>query len=298
MMLSQKLTYILVVLFTFSNVGSAKAQSKSGQDPFYLYGFPQDQIYVNIDKASKEGKKVAKLKLKGVDLSLKRKKLGKFKNLVVLNLEDNKLDSLPIGIYKNTNLKYLRSSGNSLTRLNEDLVRFRYLKELHLIGTKLDSFPRSFTSLSQISHLEIQSNSADTFYTNESFSNLKVLEEVLLYNVNLKEFPTKLTAQKTLLNFYLVQCNVPKIDSSLYKCENLEVLVLEGNKLTKIDREIVRLKKLEVLNLKNNDLKSLPEFITKLKNLKSLDVTGNSIPYYEIEIVKILLPKCTVKYSH
>lgn len=271
-------------------------QGQELQDPFYRYGFPQDEIFIDIDKAGKNSKEAHKLKVHDVDLSLELKKLEKFKYLKVLELKNNKLDSLPIDLFENRGLQYFSCAGNSLKKIPEALANFEKLQELKLINTRLDSFPSSFRQLFFLRNLELQSNVADTFHVNDCFSNLKSLERMLVYRTVLDSFPKSLNGSKKLKELYLVHTNVGNIDSGLYQCKKLEVLVLEGNGIKQLDKRILNLKNLKVLSFKNNQLKVLPEYLSKLPQLKTLDLLGNPIPRYQVEILRILLPKCRILF--
>lgn len=284
---------LLLVLFV-SVVQGVKAQSQG--DPFYKYGFPHDQIFTNIDKAHKEAKKVTKLNLSNVDLSLKLNKMARFKNLKVLQLTNNKIDSLPLKLYNNYGLRYFLSEGNRLEKLAENISNWKMLEVMKLYKVALDSLPFGFSQLKLLKTLEIQSNESDTFFVNNVFSNLLSLEELILYKVNLFEFPQQLGKAKDLKGAYFIDCRLSKLDSSFFKCHKLELLVLDQNNLKKIPKKITRLKDLKVLSLKNNKIKHLPEFLSRLTQLEKIELRGNPIPRHEIEVLKILMPKCQINY--
>lgn len=287
---SRNVSLFLFVVFSFV------AKSQQFSDPFYKYGFPEAQIYIDLSKALKEAKEVTKLKLEEIDLSLEQKSLTKFNSLNVLAFQNNKLDSFPLGLFDNPSLNYFSCAANPIVKFPEEMGYWTRLRELKLFNTKLDSFPSSFVNLTSIERIEIQSNLADTFFVNKSFSKLENLNELLIYKVILSEFPIGLGASKKLSNLYLIHTQFNELDSSLYDCKNLKTLVLEGNNLSKIDKEILNLNQLEVLSFKNNQLKSVPEFISKFQKLKTLDLIGNPIPKYQVEILRILMPDCNILF--
>jgi len=275
------------------------ASAQESEPEFYKYGFPQDEIYIDINKATKESKKVTKLKLVNIDLSLNYNKLGRFRGLKVLKLQNNKIDSLPNKLFRNYGMKYFFSSGNKLKNLSSAVSNFGGLEVLKLQKTELDSFPSSMSSLRFLSTLEIQSNIADTFKLNGVIPGLISLENLLFYNVRLYNFPNDFSKNKKLKEAYFINCRISRIDtgsSSIYSCEKLELLILENNMIKDISIDILQLKNLKMLSFKNNKIKVLPEYLSRLKNLEKLDLRGNPIPRHQVAVLRILMPKCRIDY--
>lgn len=85
-----------------------------------------------------------------------------------------------------------------------------------------------------------------------------------------------------------------KIPKNVFKCKNLNTLILYENQLKSLPKEIGQLKKLKLLDLFNNELISLPEEIGQLNSLVNLDLRGNKFSKQEIEKIKRLLPNCNI----
>jgi Leucine-rich repeat (LRR) protein len=116
----------------------------------------------------------------------------------------------------------------------------------------------------------------------------------MIYKNNLKSFPCGLNKNTKLKKVLIVNSGLAQIDSSFARMENIQTLILDKNKFEKFPKEIFELKTLKELSLRENLLKSLPEDIIRITGLEILDLTGNEIPKSQIEIVRILLPKCRI----
>lgn len=284
----RKLTLFIAFILSFGI--NLKAQD---EDPFYRYGFPHEEIVVKIDEAEKS---TTKLKLHEVDLQNKYGKFKKMKSLKVLDLQNNKIDSLPLGVYQNPGLQFFKSTGNPIKKVREEAGNWGALKEFVMHKCAVDSLPKAAANWRSLQRLEIQANKSDTFYLNGSIKNYKHLESLLFYQVKTYSFPEGIGELKKMKSMYMIDCGVEKLDSSLYDCESVEVLVLDNNKLRSIEKDILKLDKLKLLSLKNNKIAKLPEFVSKLKNLEMLNLQGNSISPHDIAVLKILMPKTRINY--
>lgn len=57
--------------------------------------------------------------------------------------------------------------------------------------------------------------------------------------------------------------------------QTLEILSLEGNKLTELPRHLFQCEELKQLNVADNGLEKIPPFIGKLKQLQLLNLSRN-----------------------
>lgn len=79
----------------------------------------------------------------------------------------------------------------------------------------------------------------------------------------------------------------------LFNLDELEILILNGNKIKKLPDSIGNLKSLKVLDLRENDLKNLPNSIGDLATLQELYISGNKLKrlpktIYELKSLKKL----------
>jgi len=71
--------------------------------------------------------------------------------------------------------------------------------------------------------------------------------------------------------------NLTKLQESIGRLTNLEVLDLSYNKLTSLPERIGLLKKLWYIDLRDNKLTFLPNWIGRIENLERLDLHGNNL---------------------
>ena len=74
------------------------------------------------------------------------------------------------------------------------------------------------------------------------------------------------------------------LPTSIQRLTKLEVLVLDGNKLTELPAEIVDLRELRGLMMVNNQLLGLPTSIQRLTKLEVLFLNGNKLTELPAEI--------------
>ncbi len=77
---------------------------------------------------------------------------------------------------------------------------------------------------------------------------------------------------------YLQENSLTKMPASLGRCETLEIINIENNKLTKVAKRIGNLPRLKHLLLAGNCLESLPfNPFEKAPGLRRLTLTGNKL---------------------
>lgn len=90
--------------------------------------------------------------------------------------------------------------------------------------------------------------------------------------------------------------NLSFLHPIIFNNTQLKFLDISANRLIEIPKEIKNLKNLESINLTQNKLQRLPKEISKLKNLKILDLRNNQFSSSEKEKIKLLLPKCKIRF--
>jgi Leucine-rich repeat (LRR) protein len=266
-------------------------------DPFMVYGPYGSPIFDSFSKGLSDASNCYRLKSYNEDLSKNLKKLKKLNKLYVIDLKNNKVDSIPEDISTFQNLMYLKSVENKLKKLPETIGLCKTIKSLILHHVNIDSLPKGFKNLGSLTELEIQINHAENFDTQKELSGLYNLKSLMIYKTNLTAFPIGLDKNMKLKKILFVNCGLNQIDSSFALMNNVQSLILDKNNFKEFPKEIMRLKTLKELSLRNNKLTSLPEGISFIKGLEILDVTGNYIPPSEIHILRILLPHCKIIHN-
>ena len=265
-------------------------------NPFQIYGPYGSETFLNFNQALLNAQNCYKLKSEGEDLSKSAKRIKKLNKLYVIDLKENNIDSLPESISNFRNLMYLKSSGNPLRKLPESIGNTPTIKTIILHHTVLDSLPYSFNDLGSLAELEIQVNNSDTFFTKEALKGLYNLKSIMLYKINLKEFPKGLQTNRKLKKIMMIDCHLTKLDSLFGQSKSVQTLILDKNQFTVFPREVFQLATLKELSLRDNKLTSLPEKVSKIRGLEILDLTGNKIPLVEIDVLRSLLPGCKIIY--
>lgn len=96
-------------------------------------------------------------------------------------------------------------------------------------------------------------------------------------SARLDEIPDELLGIKNLCELILSDNNISKIPAWISNFNELETLVLCGNKIEDLPKEIINLKKLKDLNLRDNKLSHIPDWIKSLQHIESFDFSDNPI---------------------
>lgn len=96
---------------------------------------------------------------------------------------------------------------------------------------------------------------------------------------------------------YLSNNQLTSIPFEITMLETLEVLNLSHNRITNINIDITFLPALHTLYLAHNNIKTIPIELQLLPQLQLLDVSGNPLSQVELDKLKELLPKTTIKHS-
>ena len=232
-----------------------------------------------------------------------------FSQLISIDLSKNRIERIPNNFSKSfPNLIYLYLNDNFISEIPEienenESVFPQTLNVLNLSNNLLEKVPNSITSLSKLSDLDIDGNKVTHLpKLNSSLVELKAqnnkiksienqelnfLKEFLIFNNELKTFPTEIKAivnnsfivdhnEITEINFNSVPINsvlsdkitvvdisfnqIETIPKEIFEClPNLQTFNAFFNKLTSIPSEIKNCKKLSDLNISNNPLKKLPK---------------------------------------
>lgn len=279
----------LVVLILFFSL-CCKAQND-----FDKYGPFGSQVFTDLKLALDVEKNVYKLDLSYQKLEPKSyAKIGKLKDLQALKLSGNEINTFPPGFNDLYNLTYFATYNNEFSEFPE-FKKLGNLNYLEFFGTKIDSIPCQIAYLSKLKTFKFSSGN-DTLKIPPTLKYLKNLKEFTIENCVLDSFPKEIFKIPNLTYLNLSNANVFYVTKHFERFTNLEVLVLDGNKLTSLPIEIYLAKKLRLLSVKNNFLEKLPDSISQLEHLTLLDVRGNNFSKQYIEELKALLPGCEIRF--
>ncbi|KAJ8376445.1 hypothetical protein SKAU_G00070250 [Synaphobranchus kaupii] len=218
--------------------------------------------------------------------------------LVVLDVHDNQLTTLPKSIGELENLQKLNLSHNKLKELPEEVWLLRNLRSLQLQKNLLEELPEGVGQLTNVDDIDLSNNELTTLP--ESLGNLTNLLKLNLSYNNLKSLPVGISSLRSLK---LLDCTCNQLESvppvlanmasleQLYlrhnklcclpefpSCRALKELHLGNNRIEVLGAEhLSHLSALSVLELRDNKVKSLPDDIILLQDLERLDLANNDI---------------------
>jgi len=202
------------------------------------------------------------------------------KNLLYLELGDNKIDNLTQKISTCQNLKILI--------IDSDLVDFDFLANLSNLRIleicfnnntqDISSYLDNMGSLLLLSQEEISS-------INRFPSNLKNIVYLDLSKQNLQEIPD-LTQYPFLVSLILSDNQIKEIPTSIKNLKYLNYLSIFGNKIKTLPKEIFELPNLDTLWFNDNQIDNLPEEIFSAQNLKEVWFSNN--PYENMPTMKMI----------
>lgn len=195
--------------------------------------------------------------------------IGLFTVLEELEIDNEKLKSLPEALYTLKKLKKLNLQENKLTQLSDNIHQLSALTHLDVSNNQLKEIPASISQLPQLDYLHLQYNQLRQVPDLSAATSLTFLE---LYNnqiTTLSDLPSSLTW----LNLNSNQLS--ELPSSFADLKNLESLVISDNKFIEVPKEIMNLTSLTSIELGGNYIEDLPEELLSLPHLNSIRVYPN-----------------------
>ncbi|XP_073504572.1 protein flightless-1 homolog [Phyllobates terribilis] len=186
------------------------------------------------------------------------RELENAKNMLVLNLSHNSVDTIPNQLFINlTDLLYLDLSDNRLDSLPPQMRRLVHLQTLILNNNPLmHAQLRQLPAMVALQTLHVKN-------TQRTQSNL----------------PTSLEGLLNLADVDLSMNDLTRVPECLYTLANLKRLNLSSNQISELSLCIDQWTQLETLNLSRNQLTSLPSAICKLSKLKKLYLNSNKLDF-------------------
>lgn len=150
-------------------------------------------------------------------------------NLTSLNLRNNELTALPLGITKLINLTRLNLGNNQLKSLRPEIGQLTNLVELYLNDNRLQTLPTEISQLPNLQRLYLNDNRLTELPP--EIGQLPNLRELYLNNNQLTNLPPEIGQLITLRRLYLRDNRLPSLPTSIQDLTNLQQLGLEGNRL-------------------------------------------------------------------
>jgi len=234
--------------------------------------------------------------------------------LTVLNLNFNRISSLPADLVQLSNLEELYLSGNNIYQIPSFLTQLSNLRVLDMSYNQLTELPKLIgemsslrglfvnnnqikklpVSLGSLPHLESLNLASNLLENTKSIESIKSgCQEISRLNISYNvKFDTSFYFRMTsLTEVYLRGLSLHQLPSNITSLTSLIILDLKENQFSEFPLEILALSSLQVLNLSFNQLRSLPLDLKKLGNLKRLLLRSNQlhiIDFYAIGAIESL----------
>ncbi|XP_016524706.1 leucine-rich repeat-containing protein 69 isoform X2 [Poecilia formosa] len=191
-----------------------------------------------------------------------------------LNLNSNRLKSVPEFVSRFPNLSVLLLCHNSISDLPTQLQSLRHLTELNLGNNALREFPVVLSHLGSLTKLDLYNNKI-AVVSPDAIGNLGNLVVLNLNHNNIQRLPPEIGRLRKLQHFSIVD-----------------------NKLEELPGEVGCLKKLSELNLTYNNLSSLPKQLYFCRNLIKLYAARNRLTNLPEELAaRLVLLEVRKKFS-
>ncbi len=196
--------------------------------------------------------------------------------LVLLDLSDNKLRSVPDDIFNLPALQELYLNDNYIAHIPESIGNLgATLVRLHLHDNKLSTLPKSLANLGLLQHLCIDNNQFTT--VPDVIQHLRALQELDADDNKITMVPDWIGNLVNLLELDLSNNRISQLPQSMHNLRNLQQLYLDKNKLVELPEWIGDLVALEELDLNDNQISQLPQSISNLIHLRDLFLSGNTL---------------------
>ncbi|KAG8132694.1 hypothetical protein E2320_010539 [Naja naja] len=175
--------------------------------------------------------------------------VGRFQNLIVLDLSRNSIAEIPREIGQLSNLQELILSYNKIKLVPKELGNCVGLERLELaVNRDICDLPHQLSNLKKLSHLDLSMNRFTTFPP--VILDMPNLEWLDMASNRLKEIPGNIDKAENLHTLWLQRNEITCLPESISNLKNMTTLVLTSNKLQDIP---VCLN--DMLNLRDNPLK-------------------------------------------
>ena len=193
----------------------------------------------------------------------------------VLNLSRKGLTEFPEEAFLNKDLKVLRLYGNSIDSIPDRIAELTQLEKLYMGRNDLKYIPAAIGELKNLKILSVQYNEIDSLP--EELGNLTSLEQLLLNQNKLTSLPESFGNLKNLEIFQVKYNRLDSLPNSIGECENLQFVYLNRNNLLKLPKSMANLSRLKELYLSGaGPLLDVPEEMCNLRYFELIQIDRNT----------------------
>lgn len=205
--------------------------------------------------------------------------INKLQKLRILDISDNRINTLPDEITVLTGLEYLNIAANGMMTLPADIGNLEKLEYLDVSYNKLNDLPKSFWDLQSLTTIEANFNQ---FYRIESgIGNLVLLKNLNFSHNRIKDIPNTIGSLKSLETFNLSFNKISGLPDSFCGLNRLKTLDLTANSLPELPEKFGELIALETCLLSSNRIRVLPHSFYELDNLVVFKLDNCELEYLD-----------------
>lgn len=188
-----------------------------------------------------------------------------------VNLSKKGLKAIPEEVFENKNIKVLRLFGNEIDSISERIGELENLEKLYLGKNNLTTLPKSIGNLKNLKILSVQYNDI-TSLPNE-IGEMTNLKQITLNQNSLKTLPSTIGDLKKLEILELKFNQLTSLPEEITDCENLKFIYLNRNNLTALPDSLNKLTHLKELYMVGSGaLIDIPESLCDIRNLEVLEI--------------------------
>ena len=203
------------------------------------------------------------------------KDLKHSRNGNALNLSRRGLTEFPEEVFENKDLRVLRLYGNNIDTIPDRIAELVNLEKLYIGRNNLKYIPAAIGELKNLKILSVQYNEIDSLP--EELGNLTSLEQLWLNQNQLTSLPESLGDLKNLEILHVKYNQLDSLPTSIGECENLQFIYLNRNNLQKLPKSMAKLSRLKELYLAGaGPLLDVPEEMCALRYFELIQIDFNT----------------------
>ena len=210
--------------------------------------------------------------------------LGQLKELRSLNVSSNYLGEIPEWIWGLHKLETFHAGVNNLEKVSPRIGELTGLKVLYLHKNRLRTLPREVLNLRGLNTLSLYFNPDAEFPL--WVTDLPDIEMFSWAVNSMTRFPKEIASWKKLKYLTLAGCAFEDIEG-LEQCTTLLGVRLNKGRLKKLPRDWSAMKSLRQITLQQNELSELPDSFAQLHQLQMLNIAFNNFNQLPSSIAKL-----------
>ncbi len=209
--------------------------------------------------------------------------LEEMSSLVVLNIANNEISSLPNNLSNLKNLKELDVSGNKLSKIPDSIRALRHqLRILNLSSNRLSHLTNAVCDLDKVRVVDVSMNMLVSLP--ERIGNMRSLTELYASDNKIVSFPPSIQSCSSLRYLHVRKNRLTEVPQYMEYLIHLEVMNLRQNNLVDFQSPLSSLKSLLI---DTNDFRDMPEALFKCHNLEFLSMEDNLLKRIPSEIQEL-----------